>query len=116
MAKIHLEQGEGGAKTTKSNGSHTDQGVGGVLSKGPSISQKGGKIPANVPANQGITGSHTTPHPSLTNKTSVRGGGTVVGHDRTNPNLGKAKSGSKETQHPSLTAKNTKPSKTYLGG
>jgi hypothetical protein len=45
-------------------------------------------------------GSHTQPHPSLTDMTSDRQGGTKRGHDRTNPTAGKSKSGSKFAQHP----------------
>jgi hypothetical protein len=110
----HLDQGEGGVTRSRSRGSHLDQGPTGAGKKGASIPQKGGQIPANVPGNKGVTGSHLQPHPSLTNKTSERGGGTVVGHDRTNPNLGKSKSGSKNDQHPSLTHKSKQPSQKYL--
>lgn len=100
----HLEQGEGraigqkvsgskldptgptGAFAQKSSGSHLDQGEGGALTTRPS-------------------GSHLEQGPNLpgTDMTTERGGGTPAGHDRTNPNAGKSKSGSKFAQHPNNT-------------
>jgi len=98
MTRPNLEQGEGGAGRQKST-SHNprEQGEGGAAKKGPSITQKGGKIPANLDGQNSSSGSdHLTPHRALTNRPSpVRGGGTVVGHDRVNPNAGKAYSGKK---------------------
>jgi hypothetical protein len=42
------------------------------------------------------------PHPALTDKTAVRGGGGLLGHDRADPNAGKASSGSSKAQQPGL--------------
>ena len=90
----HLEQGEGGAGKTRNNGSHLDPSgsAEGAVRKGPSIAAKGGAIPANVPGPKNVSGSHLTPHPAETDKTADRQGGTVRGHDRVNPNAGKAHS------------------------
>lgn len=97
----NLKQGEGGATRSRRSGSPRDQGEGGARSKGPSIPQKGGMIPANVPPGR-KGGSHLQPHPARTNKTAERGGGTIFGHDRVNPSAGKSKSGDHMSQHPSL--------------
>lgn len=105
MAKLahtdHLNQGEGRAVRTRKNGSHLDPasstGAFKQKSSGSHLDQgEGGAKPRA--ANAG--GSHLTPHPALSDKTSVRGGGTRRGHDRTNPTAGKSKSGSKFSQHP----------------
>ncbi len=92
--KQHLEQGEGGATRTKAKGDHLDPtGEGGAKQgPGPKTSAKGGAIKANVPGPKNVSGSHLTPHPAKTDKTADRQGGTVRGHDRTNPNAGKAHS------------------------
>jgi len=98
----HLKQGEGRAIGAKGSGSHLDpKGEGrlrgGRKASGSHLDQgEGGAKPRA--ANSG--GSHLEPHPALSDKTSVRGGGTRRGHDRTNPNAGKSKSGSKFAQHP----------------
>ncbi len=106
MTRPNLEQGEGGAGRQKST-SHNprEQGEGGAAKHKAGISQKGGKIPANLDGvNASAGGSNLTPHPALTNKPSaVRGGGGVVGHDRINPNAGKAHSGSKDKVAKELT-------------
>lgn len=86
----HLDQGPTGAGRTRKSGSHLEQGEGGAR-KGPSIAAQGGEIPAAVPAAKG-NGSHLTPDPALTDMTADRQGGTIAGHDRVNPNLGKAHS------------------------
>lgn len=78
----HLEQGTHGARKQKANGSHLDPVVKG---RGP------------VPS-----GSHLDPALHGTDKTAVRGGGGLLGHDRADPNAGKASSGDFMTQQPSL--------------
>lgn len=88
-------QGEGRARSSKRSGSHLDQGTHGARSKGPSGSHL---LPDFTITDTG--GSHLDPHPALTDKTSDRGGGGRIGHDRTNPVAGKSKSGSKNAQHP----------------
>jgi len=93
------EQGPGGATHTKGGGGEPrSQGEGGASNKGPSISQKGGKIPFNSDGQDAkSTGDNRTPHRALSHTPSnVRGGGTVIGHDSVNPNAGKATSGSKD--------------------
>ena len=106
MTRPNLEQGEGGAGRQKST-SHNprEQGEGGAAKHKAGITQKGGKIPANLDGvNSSAGGSHLTPPDALTNKPSaVRGGGTVIGHDRVNPNAGKAHSGSKDKVAKELT-------------
>lgn len=98
----HLSQGEGGARGTRKSGSHLAQSKeGGAFSQkasGSHLEQGEGGARSTRP-----TGSHTEPHPALTDQTNVRGGGGVRGHDRTNPNAGKSKSGSKFAQHPNNT-------------
>lgn len=111
MAKQH-DQGVGGVHSVKRNGSNTEQGVGGVLSKGASIPQKGGKIPANVPT-PSESGSHTKPTVTQGERSGVRGGGGLKGHDRTTPG---PEAGSKETQQPGLQGRNTRKKHNYLGG
>ena len=91
-----FEQGEGRARSSKRSGSHLDQGTHGAKKKGPS----GSHLLPEFTITDKSGGSHLDPHPALTDKTSVRGGGGVTGHDRTNPNAGKSKSGSKNAQHP----------------
>jgi hypothetical protein len=94
-------QGEGRAHSKKSSGSHLDpQGEGRINGTGPSGSH------LTTPHTQSKqSGSHLDVGPNVpgTDKTAVRGGGTVRGHDRTNPNAGKSKSGSKNAQHPNNT-------------
>jgi hypothetical protein len=111
MARPNLEQGEGGATRTKSTGSHLDQGEGGAGKQDPAITQKGGKIPADVPAPK-LGGSHTDPHPGTTSKTAVRGGGGVGGHMQ--PGVGKGSSGSHLEPQPGLQKRSNQPSKKYL--
>ena len=96
MTRPNLEQGEGGVHTTRKTTKGTDLAPG-ASTKGPSISQKGGKIPAKNDGTNPSSGTdHLTPHKALTNQPSpVRGGGTVIGHDRVDPNAGKAYSGPK---------------------
>jgi len=107
-----FDQGEGGAGKTKSNGSHLSPAKD-VVKQGPTGDHKTPYKPATRP-----TGSHLTPSDWLvpgSDKTSVRQGGTVKGHDRVNPNAGKSKSGSKNAQHPNVKAKDGGASGTYLG-
>lgn len=110
----NLEQGEGGVTRKKASGSHLDPtGEGGVKrTQGPTDSKKGGKISPVVPANRGLSGSHLSPHPKATDKTTERGGGTVKGHDRISPTAGK--SGSASEQHPSLQGRRKQPVANYL--
>jgi hypothetical protein len=106
MSRPNLEQGEGGAgKSKRGGGDPRAQGEGGVHGKGPSISQKGGKIPAALDGQNSSSGSdNLTPHKALTHQPSaVRGGGTVIGHDRISPIAGKAHSGSKDKVAKELT-------------
>lgn len=97
--KAQYQQGEGRAHSSKSVGSHTDPtgptGAGSSKASGDHLAQGEGGARSTRPG-----GSNTTPHPALTDQTSVRGGGTRRGHDRTNPTAGKSKSGSKFSQHP----------------
>ena len=90
----HLDQGDGGAADSRANGSHLDPAgsAEGAVSAGPSIAAKGGAIPANVKGPTNVSGSHLTPYPAETDKTADRQGGTIRGHDRVNPNAGKAHS------------------------
>lgn len=98
----HLEQGEGRAIGQKSSGSHLDPTGEGRVSAGQKASgshldQGEGRATATK-----SSGSHLEPGPNVpgTDMTSVRGGGTPRGHDRTNPNAGKGKAGNKFEQHP----------------
>lgn len=97
--KAQYQQGEGRAHSSKSSGSHTDPtgptGANKSKASGDHLAQGEGGARSTRPG-----GSNTTPHPALTDMTSVRGGGTKRGHDRTNPTAGKSKSGSKFAQHP----------------
>lgn len=98
VAERHLTQGEGRAHSTKKSGSHTAQGAYGARSQkasGSHLDQGEGGAKA-----MGPSGSHLQPHPALTDMTSDRQGGTVRGHDRTNPTAGKRKAGSHTAQHP----------------
>ncbi len=90
----HLDQGEGGGGRSKKSGSHLDAtGEGGAKQgPGPKTSAKGGAISANVKGPKNISGSHLVPQPAETDKTADKQGGTVRGHDRVNPNAGKAHS------------------------
>ncbi len=101
MTKRNLEQGPGGAGRQKPSGSHLDQAVGRNIEH-PRNPNKGGKLD---PAKEGrqdsgmnthSTKDNLTPFKPTTNQPSpVKGGGTVIGHDRVAPNAGKAFSGSK---------------------
>ena len=89
--------------------SHLDQGTNGVrrmlkgpkggadipanIKKGPSISQRGGEIPAVV-GKPRPTGDHLVPRQAdvAGPVTPERQGGGIHGHDRTDPTLGKEKS------------------------
>lgn len=109
----NTDQGVGGVHSVKRNGSNTEQGVGGVRpNKGASTPAKGGKIPANVPPASN-EGSHLVSTVESGEKTSVRGGGGLQGHDRTNP--GPA-AGSKSDQQPGLQGGNLNKKHNYLGG
>ena len=94
-----------GASILSSRHNPREQGEGGAAKKGPSISQKGGKIPAALDGQNPSSGTdNLTPHKALTNQPSpVRGGGTVIGHDRISPTAGKAHSGSKDKVAKELT-------------
>ena len=102
----HLEQGEGGGNQYKTSGGPRDpKGEGGAgKQKAPPV-QKGGKLKARVITRSGSapgSGDHLQPFPPGSNKTAVRGGGGVTGHDRVNPNAGKPSSDDKMTQQPGL--------------
>lgn len=90
-----FDQGEWGAGKTKSNGSHLEP-AGDVKKQGKTGSHL---EPYNITTQP--NGSHLDPGPNVpgTDKTSVRGGGTVAGHDRT---TGSKSSGTKEQQHPNV--------------
>lgn len=87
---------------TKKSGDHLSPTGEGGAKKGPSISQRGGSIPANVKGSSRGSSDHLTPQRSdvAGPRTPQRGGHDRVGHDRVNPTAGKAKSGSKDAQHP----------------
>ncbi len=92
----NTEQGPGGVDSgTRKTTSHLDQAPG-AGHKGPAIPQKGAGIPANLDGQDSkSTGNNLTPHRALTHQpSSVRGGGTVTGHDRVNPKS--AHTGSKD--------------------
>lgn len=97
--KDHLAQGEGRAHSSREAGSqYNPQSEGRVSGSKPSGSHlEQGEGGAHT---MRASGSHLRPHPALTDMTSDRQGGTKRGHDRTNPNAGKSKSGSKFSQHP----------------
>ena len=90
----HLDQGGWGAGRSKAKGDHLDAtGEGGAKQgPGPKTSAKGGAIAANVKGPKNVSGSHLVPYPAETDKTADRQGGTVRGHDRVDPTLGKAHS------------------------
>lgn len=99
----HLEQGEGGARSTKRSGSHLDdKGEGRISGQRKGTSKRGGMIDANVKVSRRGNGDHLTPQRSSVRatKTPERGGHSKTGHDFTNPSAGKRKSGSKMKQHP----------------
>ncbi len=119
MTRPNLEQGEGGAGRQKST-SHNprEQGEGGAAEHKAGISQKGGNIPAALDGQNPTSGTdNLTPHKALTNQPSpVRGGGTVIGHDRINPNAGKAHSGSKDKVAKELSQPRRQAPAKYLKG
>lgn len=92
--KSHLQATNGADRQKKTAHDPLKQGEGGASKTGPGIPQKGGQIPGNVPKGGTTQGDHLTPVRSHVAgpKTSERGGGGRQGHDRTNPNAGKAKS------------------------
>jgi hypothetical protein len=101
VAERHLAQGEGRAHSTKKSGDHLAQGTHGARSQkssGSHLEQGEGGARATQAG-----GSHTQPHPALTDMTSDKQGGTVRGHDRTNPNAGKRKGGNPMRPHPGAT-------------
>ena len=95
------KQGEGGAGKTKANGSHLDP-ASDVVAQGPTGDHLTPLNPSTRP-----TGSHLDQGWNVpgSDKTSDKQGGTVRGHDRSNPNAGKSKSGSKDAQHPNVKTK-----------
>lgn len=96
----HLKQGEGRSRSSKSSGSHREQGPTGAgrsKSSGSHMDQGEGRARSSR-----ASGSHLDSGPNVpgSDSTAVRGGGGRHGHDRTNPSAGKSKSGSKNAQHP----------------
>ena len=88
----HLDQGSWGA-FKKLDGPQGGADIPANISKGPSIAQSGGEIPAVVPASK-PTDDHLTPIRAHVAgpKTADRQGGGLTGHDRSDPNAGKSTS------------------------
>ena len=99
----HLEQGEGGGNQHKPSGDQLAQGTHGARTLKGGSTGRGGKSTPNVNGRGPIpSGSHLDPALHGSDKTAVRGGGGLLGHDRADPNAGKASSGSHLAQQPSL--------------
>lgn len=92
--KAHLQPANGADKQKVTAHDNLAQGEGGARKKGPSISEKGGRIPANVPKSKSRSGDNKTPPRDWVAgpKTPDKQGGTSRGHDRTSPTAGKSKS------------------------
>lgn len=98
----HLDQGVGGAKSTKKTGDHLDPtGSEGGARRGKS----GNKFDQNPNVKTRVSsGSHLDPVRSHVAgpRTPERGGHSRTGHGNFNPSAAKSKSGSHLDQHPSL--------------
>ncbi len=101
MTRPNLEQGVGGVHGTRPTTKGTDQAPGAERPH-PRNPNRGGKLSPALEGrmdngtNTSSTGDNLTPFRPTTNQPSpVKGGGTVIGHDRVNPNAGKAFSGPK---------------------
>ncbi len=93
-----FDQGEWGAHSSKSNGSHTDP-ASDVKKQGPTGDHMSPYKVAQRPTGSHLDQSWNVPG---SDKTPVRGGGGVKGHSRENTNAGKSKSGSKNAQNPNV--------------
>jgi hypothetical protein len=104
-----FDQGEGGAGSTKSNGSHLSP-ASDVVRQGPTGDHMTPLKPATRPTGNAQDGKSWNIPSS--DKTAVRGGGGIGGHSR-DPVA--KRSGSKNAQNPNVNTKNRGPSGTYLG-
>ena len=93
-----FDQGEGRARNPKANGSHMEV-AGDVKRRGPTGSHLDPYKVAQRPTGSHLDQSWNVPG---SDKTAVRGGGSVAGHSREDTNAGKSKSGSKNAQHPNV--------------
>jgi len=89
----HLEQGPWGAFKTLA-GPQGGADIPANITKGPSIAESGGEIPANVPTITQSSSDNLTPKRAdvAGPKTADRQGGGLTGHDRSDPNAGKSTS------------------------
>ncbi len=99
----HLTQGGWGTPSQKKSAHDPHaQGVTGAR-QGPSSSERGGAAIPQVSGTKSSGSKEQPPNSWVDGKRNPeRQGGSIHGHDRIDPTLGKAKSGSHLDQHPSL--------------